>query len=59
MFELLLLLAALIALAGFFVAYDGSRDVFHPLVFVAPMLAFLYSWMPWKLLQHDALSRVL
>ncbi len=49
MFELLLIAAALIALVGALCAYDGSRDVFHPLVFIGPMLAFLYGWMPWRL----------
>ncbi len=49
--------AAAIAIIGLIVAYDGSRDVFHPLVFIGPMLAFLYGWMPWQLLQKDALVR--
>ena len=53
MFELMLLAAAGVAIVGVLVAYDGSRDVFHPLVFIGPMFAFLYGWMPWKLLQHD------
>ena len=54
MFEFLLFTAAAIALLGLLCALDGSRDVFHPLVFIAPMLAFLYGWMPWKLLSNDA-----
>ena len=57
MFELLLFSAAAIAILGVIVAFDGSRDVFHPLIFIGPMLAFLYGWMPFKLLQQDALSR--
>ena len=57
MFEFMLLAAAAIGIAGLIIAYDGSRDVFHPLIFIGPMLAFLYGWMPWRLLQHDALSR--
>ena len=57
MFEFLLVLTAVIAIAGIAVAYDGSRDVFHPLVIIGPMLVFLYAWMPWKLLQHDGLAR--
>ena len=57
MFELLLILAAALALLGLIIAFDGSRDVFHPLIFIAPMFAFLYGWMPWKLLQADGLSR--
>ena len=57
MFEFLLLLAAIIVAAGMIIAYDGSRDVFHPLIFIGPMLAFLYAWMPHQLLLRDGLSR--
>ena len=57
MFELLLVAAGLIALGGAVIAYDGSRDVFHPLVFIGPMFAFLYAWMPFQLLQHNAFAR--
>jgi oligosaccharide repeat unit polymerase len=57
MFEMLLWLTGGIALLGMIVAFDGSKDVFHPLVFIAPMLIFLYTWMPWRLLAADGLSR--
>ena len=57
MFELMLLTAAIVAAAGLVIAYDGSRDAFHPLVLIAPMLLFLYAWMPWQLLRHNALER--
>ena len=57
MFELLLVAAALIAIGSAVIAFDGSRDVFHPLVFIGPMLAFLYAWMPFQLIQHNALAR--
>ena len=53
----MLVAAALIALGAAVVAFDGSRDVFHPLVFMGPMLAFLYAWMPFQLVEHDALAR--
>ena len=56
MFELMLIAAGAIAIFGVVVAYDGSRDVFHPLIFIGTMLAFLYCWMPWKLLRADGLS---
>lgn len=56
-FDLLLIAAGLIALGAALVAFDGSRDVFHPLVFIGPMFAFLYAWMPFQLLQHNALAR--
>ena len=57
MFELLLILAGLIAIGGTVIAYDGSRDVFHPLVFIGPMMAFLYCWMPLQLWHHGALAQ--
>jgi hypothetical protein len=52
-YELLVAATFLIALAGAFIAYDGSRDVFHPLIFIGPMFAFIYGWMPIKLLRSD------
>lgn len=55
MYEALLWAAGGIAIAGLLAAYDGSRDVFHPLFFMAPMLAFLYTWMPSQLLSSGAL----
>ncbi len=57
MYELMLIAAAVIAIGGTLIAYDGSRDVFHPLIFIGPMLAFLYGWMPWKLLQSGGLVK--
>jgi hypothetical protein len=30
-------------------AYAGSRDVFHPVMVIGPMMAFMYAWMPAKL----------
>ena len=58
-FELLLAAAVLISLGGAIIALDGSHDVFHPLLFIGPMLAFLYGWMPWKLLSVDGLAQYL
>jgi hypothetical protein len=49
MFDLLLWATIVIALGGAIYAYAGSRDVFHPLMFLSPMLIFLYGWMPLKL----------
>jgi hypothetical protein len=57
MFEFMLLIVAALALGGLVIAYDGSRDAFHPLVLVGPMLAFLYAWMPFQLVQHNSLAR--
>jgi hypothetical protein len=57
MYEFLLVVAAVIAVGGAVIAYDGSRDVFHPLIFIGPMLAFLYAWMPFKMLQSGGLAK--
>jgi oligosaccharide repeat unit polymerase len=57
MFEPLVWTAIILAFIGVFCALDGSRDVFHPLVFIAPMLAFIYGWMPLKLIAADGLGR--
>ena len=55
MFEALLWVSLAIAVIGVLVAYDGSRDVFHPLFFIGPMMAFLYGWMPLQLLHSGSL----
>jgi hypothetical protein len=57
MFEALLIAAAMVAILGAVAALDGSRDVFHPLVFIGPMMVFLYSWMPFKLWTGNSLDR--
>src|ERR1035441_1816073 len=57
MFEALLVVTAVIAIIGILVALDASRDVFHPLIFIGPMMVFLYSWMPFKLWSSDGLDR--
>ena len=59
LFEILLVAAAVIAIGGAVIALDGSHDVFHPLLFIGPMLAFLYSWMPWKLYSAGGLAQYL
>lgn len=56
-FEILIVAAGAIALLGVALALDGSRDVFHPLVILGPMMAFLYGWMPAKLWTKDAFDR--
>ena len=56
MFEALLWAVAGVAAIALFCALDGSRDVFHPLVFIMPMMGFLYAWMPLKLLASDGLA---
>src|ERR1700761_5457374 len=57
MFVALLVATGVIALIGTVCVLDGSHDIFHPLVLIGPMMAFLYTWMPWKLYMNDGLSR--
>ena len=59
MFEWLLVVTMTLVAIGILVALDGSRDVFHPLVFIGPMFGFIYFWMPFKLWSGDALDRFL
>lgn len=56
MFEILLVAGVLIVIFGVAVAFDGSRDIFHPLILIGPMLLFLYAWMPYKLLAARGLE---
>lgn len=56
-FEVLMVAAGAIALLGVVFALDGSRDVFHPLVILGPMMAFLYGWMPAKLWTSNGFDR--
>ena len=58
-YEILLIAAAVIGVGGAMIALDGSQDVFHPLVFIGPMFAFLYGWMPWKLHASGGLAQYL
>lgn len=57
MFEALLVAVLLILVLALVCALDGSRDVFHPLVFIAPMMALLYAWMPFKLWSAGGLDQ--
>ncbi len=56
MLELLLWMAAALVAVALLFAWDSSRDLLHPLFFLGPMLAFLYAWMPMKLLRIGALD---
>lgn len=56
MFEILLWAVILVVGIGLAVAYDGSRDVFHPLMFLGPLMVFLYAWMPMRLNQNGGLD---
>lgn len=56
MFELLLIATFAVIAAGVVIAWDGSRDVFHPLIFTGPMFGLLYAWMPFQLLRSGDLA---
>ncbi len=56
MFEFLLWATMATIAASMIYAYAGSRDVFHPLMFLGPMLMFLYGWMPMKLSRAGGLD---
>jgi hypothetical protein len=49
MFEILIWASIGVVALGMAYAYAGSRDVFHPLMFIGPMMLFMYAWMPLKL----------
>ncbi len=57
MFDLLLWATLAVIVTGVLIAYDGSRDVFHPLFFIGPMMAFLYWWMPMELEASGSLAQ--
>jgi hypothetical protein len=58
-YEYLLVATGVIVAVGILIAFDATRDVFHPLIFIGPMLAFLYCWMPWQLYHSGGMDRFL
>jgi hypothetical protein len=48
-FEILLLGTVVVACVGMLIAFDGSRDIFHPLMYICPMFMFIYGYMPMRL----------
>ena len=56
MFEVLIWLTIAVIVLGIIYVWDGAHDVFHPMMFIGPMLLFLYGWMPLKLLQVNGLD---
>jgi len=59
LFEYLLVAVVVVVAIGVLIAFDGSRDVFHPLIFTGPMLVFLYFWMPWQLYHSSGMDEFL
>jgi hypothetical protein len=55
-FELLLWITAGVTILAIAIAFDGSRDVFHPMVYIGAMFLFLYTYMPLKLFYSGQLS---
>lgn len=49
-------LIACAALAAFLWALLVARDVFHPAAFMAPMVAFIYVYLPWELHRDGLLA---
>jgi hypothetical protein len=56
MFEALLWATAGLVVIAVLIAWDSSRDILHPLIFMGPMFAFLYAWMPMQLFHTGALD---
>lgn len=56
MVEILLWTTAATTVIAMLIAWDGSRDVFHPLVYIGAMFLFLYSYMPLKLYYSGQLA---
>lgn len=57
MFEALLFAVPVLCVIGMACALDGSHDIFHPLVFILPMLGFLYFWMPYQIWSAHGLEK--
>jgi oligosaccharide repeat unit polymerase len=53
----LIALMALLVLGAMVLGYIQSRDVFHPVMLLGPILLFIYVWMPLKLNDSGALYR--
>lgn len=50
MIEWLIWATAILFVCGIVIAYVKFRDVFHPLLYILPMSAFIYVYMPLKLI---------
>lgn len=55
MFEILIYSTAAICLLASAMAYVRFKDVFHPLIFIPPMFAFIYVYMPLHFLKSGEL----
>ena len=57
MLNQLMWLTGIIVLVAMIIAYRASRDPLHPLMFIGPMLLYIYSFQPATLLHTEQLSR--
>jgi hypothetical protein len=56
MFTFLIAAVAVVLLAAMSYAFTTTRDVFHPLIIIGPMMLFMYAWMPLQLNSVGALE---
>ncbi|HPU07954.1 MAG TPA: hypothetical protein PLO20_15565 [Thermogutta sp.] len=59
MFEPLIVLTVLVLATAWLIAYGRCRDALHPLIYIAPLMAFQYAVRPWQLYQQGELQRLL
>ena len=59
MFEFYLWGVLFLCVTGVAFAYAGTRDSFHPLLILLPMMAVLYWYMPWSLLNNGGINSFL
>lgn len=59
MYNTLIALTAAICVFGMLIAYMRFKDVFHPLMLLLPMSAFMWVYMPYKLIQGDQMWKFL
>ena len=57
MFLLLIFAMALAVIFAMTLAYRRTRDPFHPVMILGPILLFIYVWLPLKLVSSDLVSR--
>mgnify|MGYP006308866409 FL=1 len=59
MYLTLVWLTGLVTFGSAFIAYLRTRDVFHPLMFLGPMLAYPYFYAPLVLQRNGVLNTYL
>ena len=59
MFEICVIATGFVLAASWLLAYCRTRDALHPLIYIAPMMAFQYVVRPWQLYSQGELQRLL